>query len=214
MRVHTLYSQGMGKHILVFTILNLFFYNIGMAQFTDREKDIINNGTPETPFRVLLISNQEDALVLRQKCDDISHVKGNEDLKLLIERLKTTMEVEAGVGIAAPQVGICKNIFIFTRINEPDFPMVAAINPRIINHPDETICFENDGCLSIPGISGNSIRYPWVDVEYTNEDGELIIERLEGYSRGGDYTGIVFQHENDHLHGILFTDKLCSTTEE
>jgi len=202
----------MWRYVFIFIISVLFSDNI-MAQFTDIEKDIINNGTADVPFRVLLITDETDSLVLRQKCENITPVKDNGDLKLLIERLKTTMEVESGVGIAAPQVGISKNVFIFTRINEPDFPMVAAINPKIVNKPDETVCFERDGCLSIPEIGGNSVRYPWVEVEYTNEDGEIVRERLEGYSRAGDYTGIVFQHEYDHLQGIFFIDKLCSIGE-
>lgn len=185
-----------------------------MAQFTDKEKQVIHLGAADTPFRVLLITEEEDAVILRQPCQDIRPVTDNDDLKLLIERLKTTMEVESGVGIAAPQVGISKNIFLFTRINEPDFPVVAAINPKIVNHPHTTVCFECDGCLSIPGISGNSVRYPWVDVEYTNENGETVSERLEGYSRTEDFTGVIFQHEYDHLQGILFIDKLCPPDNE
>jgi peptide deformylase len=180
-----------------------------MAQFTEQEIALINS-IDETPsMRVLLIEKTEDSLVLRKKCSDIDVSKNKKELALLIERMKATMEAESGVGIAAPQVGISKNIFLFTRLDQPDFPVVAAINPKIINHPEETICFENDGCLSIPGVAGNSIRYPWIEVEYTNEKGELIKEKQEGYSRSGNFTGIIFQHEYDHLQGILFTDKLC-----
>lgn len=184
-----------------------------MAQFSDTEKEIIYNGAVDVPLRVLLVTNEKDSLILRQKCDDITPVKDNDDLKLLIERLKKTMEVESGVGIAAPQVGISKKIFLFTRINAPEYPVVVAINPRIISHPNETVCFERDGCLSIPGINGNSVRYPWIDVEYTDENGESVKERLDGYSRSGNFTGVVFQHEYDHLQGVLFTDKLYHAEE-
>lgn len=138
----------------------------------------------------------------------------SEDLKLLINRLKTTMSAESGVGIAAPQVGIGKNIFLFSRINGTDYPVIVAINPKIVNHPTETVCFERDGCLSIPDVSGNSIRYAWVDVEYTDENGNLVQERLEGHSRESDFTGVVFQHEFDHLQGVLFIDKLCVEEKE
>ncbi|PXV58122.1 peptide deformylase [Dysgonomonas alginatilytica] len=185
-----------------------------MAQFTQEEKNLINNGTPETPFRVLTITDQQDSIFLRQKCSAIENSNGSKDLQLLIDRLKATMAFEEGVGIAAPQVGIAKNLFLFTRIDQPDYPVIVAINPKIVNHPQETICFERDGCLSIPDVSGNSIRYPWVDVEYTDENGNLVQERLEGYSRETDFTGIVFQHEFDHLQGILFIDKLCPEDKE
>ena len=185
-----------------------------MAQFTQDEKGLINSGTTETPFRVLKVTDQQDSIFLRQKCSDIENINESEDLQLLIDRLKTTMAAESGVGIAAPQVGIGRNIFLFTRIDKANYPVIVAINPKIVNHPEETICFERDGCLSIPGISGNSIRYPWVDVEYTDENGNLVQERLEGYSRESDFTGIIFQHEFDHLQGVLFTDKLCPEINE
>lgn len=186
-----------------------------MAQFTESEIDLIREVMADSTMRVLLISNPEDFILLRQKCTDIDIINNKEELHLLINRMKITMDRESGVGIAAPQVGISKNIFLFTRIDRPDYPVVVAINPRIINHPDETVCFERDGCLSIPGVSGNSVRYPWIEVEYTDENGEHIREKLEGYSRSGDFTGVIFQHEYDHLRGILFTDKLCpATTQE
>lgn len=196
-------------------LIGLSLFSIkSMAQFTQNEKILINSGTTETPFRVLKVTDQQDSIFLRQKCSDIENINESEDLQLLIGRLKTTMAAESGVGIAAPQVGIGRNIFLFTRIDKANYPVIVAINPKIVNYPEETICFERDGCLSIPGISGNSIRYPWVDVEYTDENGNLVQERLEGYSRESDFTGIIFQHEFDHLQGILFTDKLCPEINE
>lgn len=196
-------------------LMELSLFSVkSMAQFTQNEKILINSGTTETPFRVLKVTDQQDSIFLRQKCSDIENINESEDLQLLIDRLKTTMAAESGVGIAAPQVGIGRNIFLFTRIDKANYPVIVAINPKIVNHPEETICFERDGCLSIPGISGNSIRYPWVDVEYTDENGNLVQERLEGYSRESDFTGIIFQHEFDHLQGILFTDKLCPEINE
>lgn len=190
------------------------FSSRSMAQFTQYEKDLINGGTSEIPFRVLKITDQQDSTFLRQKCSVIEDTDNVGDLKLLIDRLKATMASESGVGIAAPQVGIARNVFLFTRIDQPNYPVTVAINPKIVKHPEETICFERDGCLSIPDISGNSIRYPWVEVEYTDENGNLVKERLEGYSRTGNFTAIIFQHEFDHLQGILFIDKLCPEDKE
>ena len=178
---------------------------------TTQEKEIINNGSATTPFRVLKTDNPEDSLFLRKKSTDINvnDIKGNKELELFILRLKETLIKEEGVGIAAPQVGIARNIFLFTKINEPDFPVQEAINPRIVDKSEEIVCFQGDGCLSIPNQSGSSNRYAWVDVEYYNIKGELIKERLSGYSRKSDFTGVIFQHEFDHLEGVLFIDKLC-----
>lgn len=202
------------KFSLVLLIGLTLFSVKSMAQFTQDEKILINSGTTETPFRVLKVTDQQDSIFLRQKCSDIEDISDSVDVQILIDRLKTTMAAESGVGIAAPQVGIGRNIFLFTRIDKANYPVIVAINPKIVNHPEETICFKRDGCLSIPGISENSIRYPWVDVEYTDENGNLIQERLEGYSRENDFTGIIFQHEFDHLQGVLFTDKLCPEINE
>ncbi len=179
-------------------------------EMTAKEKKLITEETKDIPFRVLQIDNKKDSLFLRKKCSDINikDITSSEVLKDFIERLKLTMAVESGVGIAAPQVGIGRNMFLFMRLDKPGMPVEVAINPRIVNHPEETICFENDGCLSVPDMSGNSKRYAWVDVEYYNEKGDLIKERLSGHTRKGDFTGVVFQHEYDHLQGILYIDKL------
>lgn len=179
---------------------------------TDKEKAIINNNNINTPFRVLVVDNKADSIFLRRKSTDIEDIKNaikNKDWKNFIERLKLTMAVESGVGISAVQVGIHRNVFLFMRLDKPGIPVEVAINPRIIAHPEEMICFENDGCLSIPDKAGDTKRYAWIDVEYYNEQGELVKERLSGYSRSGDFTGVVFQHEFDHLQGVLYTDKLC-----
>ena len=179
-----------------------------MAQFTAQEKEIIYSGRIDTPFDVLQITNKQDSLFLRQTATDVSFSADNEDLKYLVARMLKTMEVAGGVGIAAPQIGISRNIFIFTRIDKPDHHTCIAINPKLAKTPNETVGFIGDGCLSIPSTRGNSIRYPWVEVEYYTTDGELVQERLEGFSRSTDFTGVIFQHEYDHLKGVLFIDKL------
>ncbi len=184
--------------------------------FTERELEIIRNGNTDTSYRILLTTDAIDSFTLRMKSSDINtdSIATDEDLQLLIQRLEITMNEAGGVGIAAPQVGVLKNIFLFIRFDKQDNPVQVAINPRIINQPSETVCFEGDGCLSIPNISSNSIRFPWIEVEYWDEKGNFHKEKLIGYSREEDFTSIIFQHELDHLHGILFTDKICTPSEE
>jgi peptide deformylase len=179
------------------------------TEMTKEEKTLINSGGANEPFRVLLTTDEKDSLILRQQSKTVEFTKDVNDLKLLIDRLKVTLAAENGVGIAAPQVGILRNLFIIVRVDKPGAPVEAVINPEIVSHPDETVCFERDGCLSIPEISGNSIRYPWIEVEYFNENGEKIREKLTGYSRKDNFAAIIFQHEYDHLQGTLFIDKLC-----
>lgn len=183
-----------------------------VQKMTAYERVLIQSEAENTPFRVLQVTEPNDNKVLRTACKDIDFVKEKRLLDLLISRLKATMAAESGVGIAAPQVGISRNVFLFMRIDKADRPIEIAINPKIISKPDETICFEGDGCLSIPDTRGNSVRYPWIEVEYFNETGQLVREKLSGSSRSTDFTSIIFQHEFDHLQGVLFTDKLCEST--
>jgi peptide deformylase len=180
-----------------------------LQSFTETDRALIVSGTVEMPFRVLQITDRQDSLLLRHPCVDIKNFANDSTFQLLVARMKKTLEIENGVGIAAPQVGISKNLFLFLRLDLPDNPVHVVVNPKIIHHPDTTVCFERDGCLSIPDRSGNSVRYPWIDVEYRNEKGEKIRERLEGYSRQNTFSAVIFQHEYDHTKGILFTDKLC-----
>lgn len=194
----------------VFTTIILLFSicQYSMSQFTSKEKDLIYNDSIDIPFEVLKVTNFEDSLFLRQPSSDIVFSNNNKDLETLAARMIKTMEAAGGVGIAAPQIGIARNIFIFMRIDKPDHPICIAINPKLIEVPKETVCFVGDGCLSIPDTRGNSIRYPWVKVEYYDLNGNLIQEELSGFSRDTDFTGIIFQHEYDHLQGVLFVDKL------
>lgn len=178
---------------------------------TAEEKVFIYSGEVNEAFRVLTVDNVEDSLALRKKSIDIENpenIANDEEWQYFIERLKMTMAEESGVGIAAVQVGVHRNLFLFMRLDKPDRPVEVAINPRIVATPDSVMCFENDGCLSVPERSGNTRRYPEIVVEYYDEKGELKQEVLKGESRGGDFTGVIFQHEYDHLQGVLYTDKL------
>ena len=177
-------------------------------KMTKDELKLINSGTVEEPFRVLLTTDVADSLILRKPCRDIQPVKDNRDLQLLIERMEVTMETAGGIGIAAPQVGISRNVFLFVHLDKEDMPVQVAINPKIIAQSEETFVFEGDGCLSIPDTSGNSVRHTWIEVEYSDQNGNIIKEKLFGGERGEDFTGVIFQHEYDHLQGVLFTDKL------
>lgn len=204
----------MPKFIFLICAAMLCFSCNNKTIMTEQERNLILSGDENTPFRVLTVDNATDSLFLRTECRDLNYKADSVLISRLIARMDTTMKAENGVGIAAPQIGIPRNIFLFMRIDKPGNPVEVAINPRIANKPNETICFEGDGCLSVPGRSGNSVRYAWIEVEYLNAKGETVRERLEGYSRDTDFTGIIFQHEFDHLRGILYTDKLYETSKD
>lgn len=135
--------------------------------------------------------------ILRQKSIDVSfdEIKTPE-MKNLIVDMKETMRHENGVGIAAPQIGIHKRVIIVDTQSGPK----AFFNPKIIKHSflkrkDE------EGCLSVPGVFGFVKRYKSVVVESFDENANKIRINASGL------LSVVFQHEIDHLDGILFIDK-------
>lgn len=185
---------------------------VSCRSISNKERNSILDADENTPFDILQTTNPTDSLFLRCKAKNIKRVNRiahHATWQHFFKRLRKTLDQAEGVGLAAPQVSIGRNVFLFMRIDKPGRPVEIAINPRIVSHSDETVCFERDGCLSIPDRSGNSRRYEWVEVEYYTEKGEKIREKLSGTSRQTDFTGVIFQHEYDHLQGILFVDKLC-----
>lgn len=131
--------------------------------------------------------------VLREKARRVPNITPNV-LKLL-DNMAETMYDAQGVGLAAPQVGVSKRIVV---IDVGD-GLIELINPEIIHREGIEVDFE--GCLSIPGIRGEVKRAAKVAVKATDRAGKVIT--LEG----DGLLARAFQHELDHLEGILFIDK-------
>jgi peptide deformylase len=125
----------------------------------------------------------------------------------LANNLVTTAEAANGVGIAAPQVAQSYRLFIMASRpsirypHAPKMPPTSVINPVILTHSDE-IVKDWEGCLSIPGLRGLVPRYQSIAVEYTDINGKQQKQILT------DFVARIFQHELDHLNGILFIDRL------
>lgn len=147
--------------------------------------------------------------ILRIKASKVEDINDNDFLKLLADMMATVKDAK-GLGIAAPQVYSSKRVFIMASKPSPRYPNApeikpfVVINPVILNYSDEkTKAWE--GCLSIPGIRGYVPRNKSITVEYTSEKGESIVQNLEGF------VARIFQHEYDHLNGIVFLDQLENT---
>lgn len=122
----------------------------------------------------------------------------NNEIREILENMVETMHEVKGVGLAAPQVGINKRMFV---IDIGDGVVRKVINPEILELSDEVETCE-EGCLSIPGVYKGVKRSTHVKIKYQNEKGEEIIEEGDGL------LGRAFQHEYDHLDAILFVDKV------
>ncbi|ABQ47144.1 MULTISPECIES: peptide deformylase [Thermotoga] len=133
--------------------------------------------------------------VLRKRAKPVT--KFDDNLEKTIERMIETMYHYDGVGLAAPQVGISQRFFVMDVGNGP----VAVINPEILEIDPETEVAE-EGCLSFPEIFVEIERSKRIKVRYQNTKGEYVEEVLEGYAAR------VFQHEFDHLNGVLIIDRI------
>jgi peptide deformylase len=147
--------------------------------------------------------------ILRQKAQPVQDVQ-SERIQTLVENLLVTVKEANGVGIAAPQVAQSDRLFIVAsrpNLRYPSAPTMeptAMINPHLLAHSDETVKGW-EGCLSIPGIRGKVPRYRAIEVEYIGRDGKLHKQELT------NFVARIFQHELDHLNGIVFVDRLDST---
>jgi peptide deformylase len=133
--------------------------------------------------------------ILRKKCEEVRGV--TEEIRSLGFEMIEIMTENEGIGLAAPQVGELKRIIVV----QTEKGSEIFINPKIIKKSKETIINE-EGCLSFPGLFLKIKRAKEVEIEALNERGEKIQVRAEGLPAR------IFQHEIDHLDGILFIDRL------
>eukprot|EP00929_Paragymnodinium_shiwhaense_P020296 TRINITY_DN13581_c0_g1_i1.p1 TRINITY_DN13581_c0_g1~~TRINITY_DN13581_c0_g1_i1.p1 ORF type:complete len:291 (-),score=52.97 TRINITY_DN13581_c0_g1_i1:82-954(-) len=142
--------------------------------------------------------------LLRAKNAEVTEFGPN--LKQLAENLLETMyKADDGIGLAAPQVGINKRLMVFNPLRTPEKQNrqgdTVYVNPRITAFSDNSVEMY-EACLSLPKIDAPVWRPDWIEVEAVDLKGEPYKQRLEGVDAR------IFQHEYDHLDGILFTDRV------
>ena len=136
--------------------------------------------------------------ILREKSTEVEVI--DEKIQEILNNMVETMYETKGVGLAAPQVGFNKRMFVADWSGEGE-ALRKVINPIITPLTEELIDWV-EGCLSVPGIYKKVERPKKVRIEYLNEKGEKVVEELEGFP------AIVVQHEFDHLEAVLFVDKI------
>lgn len=137
--------------------------------------------------------------VLRMRGATVEEFDG--ELADFLDRMVEAMIIEDGVGLAAPQVGVSKQITVMNPEPGNEKTLIKMVNPIIISASEETESFE-EGCLSVPGVRGNVIRSVAIEVHYQDETGEKHELRADGL------LARIIQHEVDHLNGVLFVDRL------
>ncbi len=152
--------------------------------------------------------------VLRKKCKTIT--SDYPELDEIIANMFETMQAAAGIGLAAPQIGIPVRLFVVDTspfgededFDEEEREVLKAfrrtfINAKMIDEDGDEWVF-NEGCLSIPHIREDVFRKPVITLEYLDENFEEHTESFDGI------IARVIQHEYDHIEGVLFTDRLSS----
>ena len=143
--------------------------------------------------------------ILKKQAQEID--ESFDELHELLSNMWETMYEAQGVGLAAPQVGLSRRVFIVDTVQTLDEDKTdegikrAFINPIKLSEEGEIWTYE-EGCLSIPTIRGDVDRQEKVRIRYQNEENEIKEETFEGINAR------VVQHEYDHLEGILFIDKM------
>ena len=138
--------------------------------------------------------------VLRQPAKRIAKV--DDHIRKTIKEMLQTMYSADGIGLAAPQVGINKQLIVIDiALDRPDKPPLVLINPKITKSGSK-LCNAEEGCLSIPGVYLEVTRPDEIEVSYRNKHGKPCKLKATGLlSR-------VIQHEMDHLNGVMFVDRV------
>lgn len=186
--------------MLVFTLFILVSCtNDGLRK---NEKEMIFAAEANVPMRLFTINDKNDSLLLRSVSREVrSSAIGSEGIEHLRKRMLATMldPSNPGVGIAAPQVGIPVRMIYVQRFDKAGEPCEIYYNPDIIVYGD-SINAGPEGCLSIPGFRGTLGRSHNIEITYLDSIGKRQTENIN------DFAAIIFQHEFDHLNGVLYYD--------
>ena len=189
--------------VLVALAAGIVLLFTGKQDFTKAERQIIDNSGD-----VMYVTTMPgDSAVLRAQSKDLSAKElKSERLRKLIGKMLTTVQdpSQDGVWRAAPQVGINRRIVCVQRFDKEGEPFEAYVNVKLDSLWGEKVS-GREGCLSLPGLRGYVSRYQSVLVSYI--DRETLQPRKDTVH---GYTAVIFQHECDHLDGILYTDRADS----
>jgi len=147
--------------------------------------------------------------VLRSHCEPIAEI--TDEIRKLAQDMVETMDTGNGIGLAAPQVGKAIRLFVLRNyIEDPEGKTTISdpqvfINPKILEYSEELLT-DTEGCLSLPGIRLEIMRPAKIKIEATDLSGNIFVEEVLGYNAR------VRMHENDHINGVLFIDRVDHAT--
>lgn len=180
-----------------------------VPELSTAEKTLITFS--DTPMHVYSVEDSTELSVLRAKSIDF-HEKDlqSPEFNTLVTKMKKTVTdpSQDGVGIAAPQVGINRRLIVVCRLDKEGEPFEEYANPVFEKLWGETI-MGTEGCLSVPNKRGNVPRCEFAIIRY-RDPSTLAIKR----DTVSAFVARIFQHEMDHLEGIIYTDKAQNIVQE
>ena len=188
-------------------LIFLCFSTLTFAQkFSKDERKLITASDTTVMFKIIQVTDSSVFKILKAISEDIN--PKDKYIPIIAKRMYLAMQnpINPGVGIAAPQIGINRNLIWVQRFDKPKEPFEFYINPKIIWR--STLLQKGmEGCLSIPNELGDVYRNHTIMITYFDRKGKKKEEIIEGF------TAVIFQHEMDHLNGILFTDRLIEQSQ-
>lgn len=180
----------------------LFVLIIGLMnaqKLSKSEVSLINQGDINSALPIYQTTDSHQHTTLLNLSTDIDPLDKN--TAILVKRMeKSLLSTDGGVGIAAPQVGINRKVIWVQRFDKKDEPLEYFLNP-VITWRSELQNLGPEGDLSIPDFHDQFYRSKVIQLEYVDLKGQKFVEMVEGF------TAVIFQHEIDHLFGILISDK-------
>ncbi len=184
----------------IWLLLVLFSVFVFSQKYTKAEISLITDGTIESALPIFQTSDSLQHRVLLDQSTDVN--PQNNYTEILVNRMKLALlSTAGGVGIAAPQVGINRNIVWAKRFDKEGNPLEYFINPKILWW-SELLNLGPEGDLSIKIFRDYFYRSQAIQLEYFDLKGKKNTEMVEGF------TAVILQHEIDHLSGILISDKI------
>lgn len=208
-----------GILVYVLCINGTFFQNQDSQKgFTQTELAIMNDA--DSIMRVLTIEDPQDLAILRSQSRDFSQeALLSEEFRRLSELMVATVThpSQDGVGIAGPQVGLNRRVVAVQRFDKEGEPFEVYPNIRIVWKSD-SLKFGPEGCLSVPDRRGDVARSTEIIIEYTGIDPDYMSSSQDNSPSApslipvrdtiSGFSAVIFQHEVDHLDGILYIDRL------
>lgn len=153
-------------------------------------------------MNILNVGKKDEAKILRAKAKTFDFSKfSKSEIRELVKTMRQIMQTASGIGLAANQIGLKTSMFV---AKPPDGKFYTIFNPTIVKTEGKKILME-EGCLSVIGIYGVVPRYEKVTITGQDQNGKPIKIKAWGV------LAHIFQHETDHLNGILYIDKAKST---